>query len=144
MAGVNKVILVGNLGNDPQIKTFENGDKIANLSIATSEKYTDRSGQKVETTEWHNLVMNKHNAENAEKYLHKGDTIYVEGKLRTRSWEKDGHKFYTTEVLVQSMTFIKTAGSSTGTSNSTQDRAPLPSSAQDLNLDQQSEDDLPF
>lgn len=111
MSGVNKVILIGHLGKDPEVRVFNNGDKIANVSIATSDKYKDQDGSTVENTEWHNIVFNKTTAERAEKYLKKGDKVYVEGKLRTRSWEKDGVTRYTTEVLVYNLTMLGRASS---------------------------------
>lgn len=96
MAGVNKVILLGNLGKDPEIMTFENGVKKASFSVATNESYKDKDGKWVEQTEWHNVVLWRLQAE---KNLVKGDTVYIEGKLKTRSWDdKDGIKRYTTEI----------------------------------------------
>jgi len=97
MAGVNKVILVGNLGKDPDIMTFENGVKRAAFSLATTESYKDKEGNWVDQTEWHNIVLWRWLAE---RNLIKGDTVYIEGKLRTRSWDdKDGNKRYTTEIV---------------------------------------------
>ena len=105
MAGsVNKVILVGNLGQDPEIRTFQNGGKIANLRIATSETWRDRqSGERRERTEWHNVVIfNENLVKVAEQYLKKGAKVYLEGQLQTRSWEdQQGQKRYTTEVVLQ-------------------------------------------
>lgn len=107
MSGVNKVILVGNLGKDPEIRNLEGGNKVANFTVATSEAYKDKSGQRVEQTEWHNIVVWKGLAEIAEKYLKKGATVYLEGKLRTRSWEdKDKVKRYTTEIVADSFTML--------------------------------------
>jgi len=97
MAGLNKVILIGNLGKDPEILTFENGVKRAAFSLATTESYRDKEGNWVDQTEWHNIVLWRWLAE---RNLIKGDTIYVEGKLKTRSWDdKDGVKRYTTEII---------------------------------------------
>lgn len=97
MAGVNKVILIGNLGKDPDIMTFENGVKRSAFSLATTESYRDKDGSWVDQTEWHNIVLWRFLAE---KNLIKGDTIYLEGKIRTRSWDdKDGNKRYTTEII---------------------------------------------
>lgn len=99
MAGINKVILVGNLGRDPEVKTLEGGVKVARFTLATTESYRDRtSGERKDVTEWHNVVCWRNLAEIAEKYLTKGRQIYVEGRLRTRSWEDNGVKRYTTEV----------------------------------------------
>jgi single-strand DNA-binding protein len=107
MAGVNKVILVGNLGKDPEVRHLEGGAAVANFPLATSESYKDKSGQRVEQTEWHNIVVWRGLAEVAEKYLKKGMTIYVEGKLRTRSWDdKEGHKRYTTEIVGDTFTIL--------------------------------------
>jgi single-strand DNA-binding protein len=101
MKGINKVILVGHLGKDPEIQTFENGGILAKFSLATTETFKDKTGQKNEQTEWHNLVVWGQPAEIAQKYLRKGSLIYVEGKLRTRSYDdKDGHKKYITEIRV--------------------------------------------
>jgi len=98
MSGVNKVILVGNLGADPEVKYLEGGIAVAKIRLATSDSYKNKEGVKVDHTEWHNINFWRGNAENAEKYLKKGMMIYVEGKLRTRSWEKDGIKRYTTDI----------------------------------------------
>jgi single-strand DNA-binding protein len=107
MTGVNKVILVGNLGKDPEIRHLEGGTAVTNFTLATSESYKDKSGQRVEQTEWHNIVVWRNLAEIAEKYLKKGSTIYLEGKLRTRSWEdKDKVKRYTTEIVADSFTIL--------------------------------------
>ena len=89
MAGINRVILVGNLGKDPEIMTFENGVKKATFSLATSESYKNKEGVKVDQTEWHNIVLWRGLAEIAEKYLRKGHQIYMEGKIKTRSYEQD-------------------------------------------------------
>jgi len=107
MAGVNKVILVGNLGKDPEVRHLESGVPVASFSIATSESYNDKnSGERKTVTEWHNVVLWRGLAEVAEKYLHKGDQVYIEGKLRTRQWEKDGITRYTTEVVGENMTML--------------------------------------
>jgi single-strand DNA-binding protein len=101
MSGVNKVILLGNLGKDPESFTFENGNKKVSFSIATSEKYKDKEGNTVEQTEWHNIAIFGKLADIAEKYLKKGSKVYLEGKLKTRSWDdKDGNKKYMTEVEI--------------------------------------------
>jgi single-strand DNA-binding protein len=102
MAGVNKVILIGNLGADPDVRYMQNGDAVANVRIATSETWKDRNtGEKQERTEWHNVVFFGKLAEIVKQYLHKGSKIYVEGKLRTRKWQtQDGQDRYTTEVVV--------------------------------------------
>ena len=107
MAGVNKVILVGNLGKDPEVRHLENGTAVANFPIATSDSYKDREGTRVDQTEWHNVVVWRKLAEIAESYLKKGSQIYLEGKLRTRSWEdQQGNKRYTTEVVADTFTML--------------------------------------
>lgn len=99
--GVNKVILVGTCGQDPEVRYLPNGNAVTNLSLATSEAWTDRqTGQKVEKTEWHRVVLFGKVAEIAGEYLRKGSQCYIEGKLKTREWEKDGIKRYSTEVHV--------------------------------------------
>ena len=107
MAGsVNKVILIGNLGADPEIKSFQNGGRIANIRIATSEQWKDRmSGERKERTEWHNVVINGDGLVGVvERYLKKGSKVYIEGSLRTRKWQdRDGNDRYTTEVVVAGM-----------------------------------------
>jgi len=96
---VNKHIIIGNLGKDPEIKTLENGTKLANFSVATTDAYTDKEGNKVTNTEWHNVVLWKKLADVAEMFLVKGSQVYVEGKSKTRSWDdKDGNKKYMTEL----------------------------------------------
>lgn len=113
MSGVNKVILIGRLGKDPEVRSLESGVMVANFTLATSEVYRDRSsGERKETTEWHNIVLWRNLAEVAQKYLHKGDMVYIEGKLRTRTWEKDGVTRYTTEVVADNMTMLTPRGSS--------------------------------
>lgn len=101
MRGVNKVILVGTLGQDPDVRYLPNSTAVTNLSLATSEQWTDKqSGQKVERTEWHRVSLFGKVAEIAGEYLRKGAQVYIEGKLQTREWEKDGIKRYTTEIIV--------------------------------------------
>lgn len=118
MSGVNKVILVGRLGKDPEVRNLENGAVVANFTLATSETYKDKTtGEKKEITDWHNIVLWRGLAEIAQKYLHKGDMIFVEGKLRTRSWEKDGVTRYTTEIIGDNMTMLSTKGSGGGGSS---------------------------
>ncbi len=98
MSGINRVTLVGRLGKDPEVKTFEGAVKKASFTIATSEYYKDKAGNKVEKTEWHNIICWRKLADIAEQYLSKGKLIYLEGKLRTRSWEDGGTKRYITEI----------------------------------------------
>ena len=116
---VNKVILVGNLGKDPEIRHLENGATVANFSIATSENYKDRkTGEKVSQTEWHNIVAWRGLAEIAEKYLKKGQKVYIEGKLKTRSWQdQNGNNRYSTEVITDNLTMLGSAIQNENTSN---------------------------
>ena len=107
MAGVNKVILVGNLGKDPEVKYLDNGVAVANFSLATTENYKNKEGEKVSQTEWHNIVLWRGLAEVAEKYLKKGASVYIEGKIKTRKWEdKEGNTRYNTEILADNMTML--------------------------------------
>ena len=105
---VNKVILIGNLGKDPEIRRLENGAVVASFSIATSESFTDKnSGEKKEITDWHDIVLWRGLAEIAEKYIRKGTKIYVEGKLKKRSWQdKEGNTKYNTEVIGEELTIL--------------------------------------
>ena len=108
MAGVNKVIIVGRLGKDPEVRYTPNGQAVANFTVATSENWTDKtSGQKQEKTEWHNLVFYRRLAEIAGEYLKKGAQIYIEGKLQTRKWQtKEGQDRYSTEIIVSEMQML--------------------------------------
>ena len=107
MSGVNKVILIGNLGKDPEVRYLDNGVAVANLSLATSENYKNKDGEKVTQTEWHDIVLWRGLAEVAEKYLKKGSSVYIEGKLRTNKWvDKDENTRYKTEVLADKLTML--------------------------------------
>lgn len=108
MAGsVNKVILIGNLGADPEVRYTASGTPVANFNIATSENWTDKQGQRQERTEWHRIVVWSKLAELCAEYLAKGRKVYVEGRLQTRQWDdRDGNKRYTTEVVAQNITFL--------------------------------------
>ncbi|MEG2069800.1 MAG: single-stranded DNA-binding protein [Bacteroidales bacterium] len=108
MSGVNKVILIGRLGKDPEIKSFETGIKKANFTMATSEIRKDKDGNRTEQTEWHNVVCWRNLAEISEKFLAKGKLIYLEGKLRTRSWEDNGVRKYITEIEATTFTMLGT------------------------------------
>ncbi len=134
MAGsVNKVILIGNLGRDPEVRASQNGGKIANITVATSESWNNKqSGQREEKTEWHRLVMFNTTAEIAEKYLKKGSKIYAEGKLQTRKWtDKDNQERFTTEVVVDNFTMLdsKRDGEGGGNSYGSFDQTPSSSSS---------------
>ena len=108
MAGVNKVILVGNLGKDPEMRKLEGGVSRVNFSLATTEYYKDKEGRRIEQTEWHNIVLWRSLAENAERLLKKGNTVYMEGKLQTRKWQdKDGIQRSITEIVCETFQLIK-------------------------------------
>lgn len=123
MAGINKVILVGNLGADPEIRTLENGVKVARINVATTEVYRDRNGERREITEWHQVTLWRGLAEITEKYLAKGKQVYIEGKLKTRKWVgEDGRDRYTTEVIADVMQMLGRApGSQDGSYTRTDD-----------------------
>ncbi|MFB0925153.1 MAG: single-stranded DNA-binding protein [Vicingaceae bacterium] len=155
MAGINKVILGGNLGKDPEVRYLEGGTAVANFPIATSETFKDRtSGERKTNTEWHNIVVWRGLAEIAEKYLKKGSQIYLEGKLRTRQWQdKDGNNRYTTEVIADNLQMLgrkedSTAGSTTPTNTPTdmQDSVKTENPAPSPEVDKKNDrvDDLPF
>jgi len=126
MASINKVILIGNLGKDPEIRHLEGGVAVARFPIATSETYKDKTGNKVERTEWHNIVAWRGLAEVAEKYIKKGQSVYIEGKIRTNNYQdKEGIQRYTTEIVADNITMMggRSDGSNNGqpTGNTTQD-----------------------
>jgi len=106
MSGVNKVILIGRLGKDPEVRAFENNVKKATFPLATSENRKDKEGNRIESTEWHNIVCWRNLAEIAEQFLTKGKMIYLEGKIRTRSWEDHGVKKYITEIEAGTFTML--------------------------------------
>ena len=148
MAGsVNKVILIGNLGKDSEVRHLENGAAVANFSIATSENYKDRkTGEKVSQTEWHNIVAWRGLAEIAEKYLKKGAKVYIEGKLKTRTWQdKEGNNRYSTEVITDSLTMLGSTGESMGSSSPEKpvENESKPSPDQEFSSPDEN-DDLPF
>ncbi len=116
--GVNKVIIVGNLGNDPEVRYMPNGNAVANLSIATSESWKDQQGQQQERTEWHRVTMYRRLAEVAGEYLKKGSQVFIEGKLQTRKWQdKDGNDRYTTEIIADNMQMMGGRNEGGGQSN---------------------------
>lgn len=149
MSSVNKAILVGRLGKDPEVRMLDNGASVASFSIATSEKWKDKvSGDKKEVTDWHNVVCWRGLAEIAGKYLRKGALVYIEGKIKTRMWEKDGIKRYTTEIVADEMHML---GSSGGNNNNSYTPSGADqhgsSSYSGSNVDNSSPtttDDLPF
>lgn len=133
MAGVNKVILVGNLGKDPEVRHLEGGAAVANFTLATTEIYKDKAGVRQEQTEWHNIVVWRGLAEIAEKFLKKGMTIYVEGKLRTRSWDdKEGNKRYTTEIVGDTFTILSKKENSNPSGNANDSLSNGPKTGDDL------------
>lgn len=135
MSSVNRVILVGRIGKDPETRYMPNGDPVTNCSLATSDTWKDKSGEKAEKTEWHNLTFYKKLAEIAGEYLKKGSLIYVEGKLSTRKWQdKDGNDRYTTEIIVGEMKMLsgKNEGQAPAKSNATPMRKQDP--ADDLDI----------
>jgi single-strand DNA-binding protein len=133
---VNKVILIGNLGKDPEIRTLDNGNKVANFSIATTESYNDKaSGKRVDQTEWHNIVIWGKLADIVEKYMKKGSSGYFEGKLQTKSYEKDGVTRYRTDVVCSQMTMLG------GKKQEGQQAAPAVQQAEPVSGEM---DDLPF
>lgn len=138
MAGVNKVILLGNLGKDPEVRTLESGSKVANFSLATNRFYKGQDGQRMEETEWHNVVLWGVHAELAEKYLNKGNKVFIEGRIKTRSWDdKEGVKHYITEIIGESLTFV--GGKPESPENGQKAKQTATES-----LHEKSEDDLPF
>lgn len=148
MAGVNKVILVGNLGKDPEVKSFANG-MVAKFPIATSETYKDKSGNKVEQTEWHNVEVWGELAKIAEQYLRKGKKVYLEGSLRTDSWEDNGVKKYATKIRVSTFQMLDSAGGNNAGGESQEQSAPSPSyskaeTAVPQGIVASETDDLPF
>lgn len=146
--GVNKVILVGTLGQDPEVRYLPNGNAVTSISLATSEQWTDkRSGQKVERTEWHRVVLFGKVAEITGEYARKGSQIYIEGKLQTREWEKDGIKRYSTEVIVDMQgTMQLLGGRPQGQPGGQQQRQqrPAPQPNQQAAPPDAFDDDIPF
>jgi single-strand DNA-binding protein len=133
MSGVNKVIIVGRLGSDPEIKTVSSGQSVCRLSVATSENWTDREGQKQERTEWHRVVVWGKMAEICGQHLSKGRQVYLEGRIQTRSWEdQQGQKKYTSEIIANTVQFLgsndrASTGQSMGSNMGSQDFGPEPS-----------------
>ena len=144
MAGtINKVILIGNLGDDVKMHYFDDQNCVGRFPIATSESYTNRqTGEKVTNTDWHNIVVRNGLAKVCEKYLTKGDKVYVEGKLKNRQWEQDGVKRYSTEVQVTEMTMLSTKKNAENSNNTQQDKQP--SAAAPKSVAPEENDDLPF
>lgn len=148
--GVNKAIIIGNLGADPELRYTQSGQAVANFRIATNERWTDKEGATQERTEWHRVVVWGRQAENCEKYLSKGRQVYVEGRMQTRDWEdRDGNKRYTTEIVAQTVQFLSgggpggggDGGGGGGYDDSSDHGDPGP----EANFDQSfNDDDIPF
>jgi single-strand DNA-binding protein len=144
MRGVNKVILVGNLGRDPEIRYTRDGTAVANLSLATTETWNDANGQRQERTEWHRVVAWGKLAEIAKEYLGKGRQVYIEGRLQTRSWDdKEGNKRYTTEIKADQMVMLGGRGGDGGGYRDSAPPEPPPSEAAREPF-QATEEDVPF
>ncbi|MDG2020172.1 MAG: single-stranded DNA-binding protein [SAR86 cluster bacterium] len=143
-SGINKVILVGNLGQDPEIKYTAGGAAVTTLSLATSESWKDKdTGSDQEKTEWHRVVLWRRLAEIAGEYLKKGSKVYIEGQLQTRKWEQDGQTRYTTEVVGRDMQFLDSRGGSSADSSS-YENANQDTNSQNLPDSGITDDDIPF
>lgn len=145
MAGVNKVILIGNLGADPEVRSLESGVKVATINVATSESFKDRNGERQTQTEWHRVVLWRGLAEVVEKYLKKGSQVYIEGRLRTRSYEdQDGKKLYVTEIEARDLTML---GRRDDSSSDSSQASQTPSQSEPKKTESSNDndaDDLPF
>ena len=145
MASVNKVILVGNLGKDPEVRYMPDGGAVCNFSIATTENWKDKSGVKQEKTEWHNIVMYRRLAEIAGEFLKKGRPVYIEGSLQTRKWEKDGVTRYSTEVIANQMQMLGGKdGSDSSSSQSSSAPGQTPAEKQRDKVDDSFDHDIPL
>ncbi|RKQ68981.1 single-strand binding protein [Litorimonas taeanensis] len=146
-ASVNKVILIGHVGKDPEIRSFSNGGKVANFSIATSEHWKNKQGERQEKTEWHNIaVFNDGLVGVVERYIKKGAKLYIEGKLQTRKWtDRDGNDKYTTEVVLQGYSgIIKMLDSRSGNDGSSRQASRTQSADTKAETDFDLDDDIPF
>ena len=140
MSSVNKALIIGNLGQDPEIKYTQSGSPVANISVATSERWKDKNtGEQKEQTEWHRVVVFGRLAEIAEQYLKKGSKVFIEGKIQTRDWEDaEGNKKYITEVVAREMTMLDSRASTDSSASSSDN------SAKDTAKDDNFEEDIPF
>lgn len=139
MHGVNKVTLIGNVGKDPETRYLESGVPVSTFSLATSESFKNKNGERVTSTEWHNIVLWRGLAELAEKYVHKGDPLFIEGKIRTRTWEdKEGKRRYTTEIIANNMIMLSPRDKGDDFDSEMQ----IDDDELDLNVERN--DDLPF
>jgi single-strand DNA-binding protein len=142
MASLNKVMLMGNLGKDPEVRYTASGQAVASFSIATSERYKSKSGDWEEKTEWHNIVLWGKQAETAKDYLSKGKTVFIEGRLQTRKWQdKDGRDRYTTEIVGDRMQFVGSKGDGGGRQGG---RGDEPAAYYDDPAGSNPDDDIPF
>ena len=142
MAGINKVILIGNLGSDPEVRYTPDGAAVANFSIATSDEWTDKAtNEKKKRTEWHRIVAWRRLGEICGEYLSKGKQVYIEGKLQTRSWEKDGVTRYTTEIVASDVQFLGTRDSADTYRPSEPSQTPESSGP---SVPNKQDDDIPF
>jgi single-strand DNA-binding protein len=148
---INKVILVGHVGKDPEVRYLDNNTPVASFTLATNETYKNKNGEKVTNTEWHNIVLWRGLAQVAEKYVKKGNMLFIEGKIRSRSWDdKDGIKRYTTEIIADNMQMLdkKESGPSNATAQSQEYQQPLEARQDDKfessSADNEEVDDLPF
>lgn len=149
MAGVNKVILVGHLGRDPEVRYTQGGQAVANFSLATTEQYSKRDGEREERTEWHRIVAWGRLAEICGEYLSKGRQVYIEGRIQTREWEdREGEKRRTTEIVAREMQMLGRRGETVSTTEEPRDSSgsgdTTSSSDEDFGSSQSSDDDIPF
>ena len=143
---VNKAILIGYVGNDPEVRYIDSGIPVCNFRLATSEVYKNRNGERITSTEWHNIVLWRGLAEVAEKYVKKGTQLYIDGRIRTRSWDdKDGNKRYTTEIIGDNMQLLgKRMDESSPTSEPDKSAEPMQQEPDKTGPETNETDDLPF
>jgi single-strand DNA-binding protein len=144
---LNKAILIGNVGNDPEVRHLDAGTPVANFRLATSESYKNREGERITQTEWHSIVVWRGLAEVVEKYVHKGQQLYIEGRIRTRAWEdKDGNKRYTTEIVADNLQLLgrKSDGASESYGGGNQEVSQPSADSTSTASEPEPEDDLPF
>jgi len=142
---LNKVLLIGNLGRDPEMRSLPSGQPVANFSLATSRKWKDRDGNRQEQTEWHNIVVFGKQAEIAGQYLTKGKQIYIEGRIQTRNWEKDGVKHYRTEVICDNFQMLGGGGGRGGAQSADPGQSAAPEGDAGFSAGAGAEDDdIPF
>ncbi len=142
---LNKAMLIGHLGDEVKMHYFEGGNSIGRFPIATNETYTNKqTGEKITTTEWHNIVVKNKLAEICEKYLTKGDRVYIEGRIKTRQWEQDGIKRYSTEIHATDMTFLNTKSDLTKDQKSSSSKEEIKKNSTENHNHDTIDDDLPF